>query len=277
MAYFSWGQQTLTDWSDAAINTAYAQGYLFTRLGKGVMNQTRSLRIDLTKFELTSENRRVLHKTEALSLEKFPLPYANYHWTIGKMAKDFYEHKFGSGTFSAFKIKELMTDEAKSNFNTLLVYSLPIVILNDAATSSGHREEFLSPSPNGQRSFPLNPARGQDDKTAIGYCIARETRELLHYAYPFYLLSAIRSAVDSASSPPVSRQASYQLLPNTGIGIMLRAILWAKDRGKQYLYLGSFSRLADTYKLQFAGLEWWSGRGWKKDLDKLKKILTPKI
>ena len=81
------------------------------------MYQTRSLRIDLKKFELSSENRRVLKKTEDLRLKIEDLPIKNYDWKIGKMAKNFYETKFGKGTFSANKVKELLTDNKKSNFN----------------------------------------------------------------------------------------------------------------------------------------------------------------
>ena len=43
---------------------------------------------------------------------------------IGKLAKDFYETKFGPGTMSAAKVKELLTDEKGSNFDTLLYLSL---------------------------------------------------------------------------------------------------------------------------------------------------------
>jgi hypothetical protein len=95
---------------------------VFTRKDKGVMQQTRSLRIDLSKFKLSSENRRILKKNEPLLLRPDTIPYPDYTWAIGKMGKDFYTTKFGDGTFSANKIKELVTDENKSNFNRLLSY-----------------------------------------------------------------------------------------------------------------------------------------------------------
>jgi arginyl-tRNA--protein-N-Asp/Glu arginylyltransferase len=125
--YLSWVEQIITDFSDEKINTLYNEGYVFTRVGKGVMNQTRSVRIDLNKFELSSENRRVLKKTEELELKIENLPYKNYSWQIGKMAKDFYDTKFGAGTFTANKVKELLISD-KSNFNLLLIYTfLPLV------------------------------------------------------------------------------------------------------------------------------------------------------
>jgi arginyl-tRNA--protein-N-Asp/Glu arginylyltransferase len=217
--YLSWSEQTITDFSDSNINALYNRGFVFTRRGKGVMNQTRSIRIDLAKFELSSENRRVLKKTEDLNLSPFPLPLSSYHWSIGKMAKDFYDTKFGEGTFSANKIKELMTSD-KSNFNFLLIFeNCKLKIKN----------------------------------FTIGYSICHQTNELLHYSYPFYILN------------------SKFNIPNLGLGMMLRAILYAQEQGKKYIYLGSFQRPTDVYKLQFKGLEWFDGEKWTEDLEELKQ------
>ena len=122
--YLKWDEKTISDFSDEDINQLYNQGYVFTRKDKGVMQQTRSLRIELSKFKLTSENRRILKKNESILLQTQPIPYLKYDWKIGKMGKDFYTTKFGDGTFSANKIKELLTDSEKSNFNKLFIYSL---------------------------------------------------------------------------------------------------------------------------------------------------------
>ena len=147
--YLKWNEQIISDFSDENINRMYNDGYVFGRPGKGYMNQTRSLRIDLSKFELSSENRRVLRNNEDLKLEIINLPYKDYSWEIGKLAKDFYETKFGKGTFSANKVREILTTD--HNFNKLFVYSLP-------------------------------------DETALGYCITLETNKIIHYSYPFYKL-----------------------------------------------------------------------------------------
>ena len=212
--YLSWNEKTIHDFSDETIEDAYNNGYVFTRIGKGVINQTRSLRIDLNKFELSSENRRILGKTEEMDLTIKSIPYSKYDWSIHKMGKEFYETKFGEKTFSAQKIKELTTDKDKSNFNRLFIY----------------------------KTYGKN----------VGYCIALETKNILHYCYPFYDL-----------------ESNYQ---NLGMGMMLKAIVWAKENGKKYIYLGSFQRPTDTYKLQFAGLEWFDGQEWKNDLSGLKKL-----
>lgn len=216
--YLSWNTKTISDFSPANINSLYNDGYLFTREGRGAMYQTRSLRINLGKFELSSENRRILKKTENLQLITYNLPLTDYDWKIGKMAKDFYTVKFGEGTFSANKVKELLISD-RSNFNKFFIY--------------------------------------KNETNAVGYCIALETDKIIHYAYPFYLLSPI----------------SYLFNPNTGLGMMLKAIIYTKEAGKKYIYLGSAKDAKAKYKLQFAGLEWFDGKEWKTDVDELKKIL----
>lgn len=211
--YLKWDEQIIDDFSDANVTDKYSNGWLFTRVGHGIMHKTRSVRIDLKKFNLNSENRRVLKKTTGLDLQVAALPYSDYHWSIGKFGKDFYTNKFGDGTFSANKIRELLTEKEKSNFNRLLIFNY-----------CGKK---------------------------IGYCVALETDKILHYSYPFYELTSS--------------------IPNLGLGMMLRSILYAKENGKHYVYLGSFQRPTDTYKLQFENIEWFDGEEWSKDLAKLKK------
>jgi arginyl-tRNA--protein-N-Asp/Glu arginylyltransferase len=156
MPYFHWHQKTISDFSEDNISKMYADGYVFTRIGKGVMQQTRSVRIDLSKFVMSSENRRILKKVGALENEDLStsftitpiaLPMKDYDISLGKLAKDFYQTKFGEGIMSAQKIKEMLTDPAKSNFNMLLTYS------------------------------------------GRGFSICYSNDEILHYSYPFYDLS----------------------------------------------------------------------------------------
>ncbi len=205
MPYLSWKEEKITDFSEAHISDMYDRGFVFTRINKGVMQQTRSVRIDLSKFELTSENRRILKKVEGVEIKVLELPWKEYDWSIGKLGKDFYEAR--DAEFSANKIKELLT--APHNFNTLLKFS---------------------------------------DKS---YAICYSNSDILHYSYPFYEGSKV-----------------------TGLGMMLGAIVWAKEKGLKYIYLGSLQRPTDTYKLQFAGLEWFDGKEWSDDMEKVKRILT---
>ncbi len=213
--YLKWNSKTVTDFSDNNINDLYDGGFLFTRIGKGEMYQTRSLRIDLSKFELNSENRRVLKHTENVNMEVANISYDNYHWGIHKLGKDFYATKFGEKTFSAQKIKTLITEPDESNFNKLFIY------------------------------------RQKEDNLAIGYVICFDNSKLLHYCYPFYDLNS--------------------KIKNLGLGMMTKAIVCAKENNKKYIYLGSVTRKTDTYKLQFDGLEWFDGKKWSTDLEKLKK------
>jgi arginyl-tRNA--protein-N-Asp/Glu arginylyltransferase len=59
-----------------------------------------------------------------------------------------------------------------------------------------------------------------------------------------------------------------------GLGMMTNTIMFAKDNGLKYVYLGSLQRPTDTYKLQFEGLEWFDGKTWKTNLEEVKKVLT---
>lgn len=147
--YLNWDTQITQNFDPKHIQELYNSGYVFTRVDKGVMNKTRSLRIDLTQFEASSENRRIARKSEHLELQNKPLPLADYSWKIAKLAKDFYTTKFGEDTFSANKIKELLT-ETSSNFNTVLTYTNTLT------------------------------------KETVGYVISYEDENILHYSYPFY-------------------------------------------------------------------------------------------
>jgi arginyl-tRNA--protein-N-Asp/Glu arginylyltransferase len=214
MTYLHWNQETVTDFSEKNISEMYDRGYVFTRIGRGVMHQTRSVRIDLSKFELSSENRRILKKVESVSMQTISIPLTTYDFKIGKLAKDFYDTKFGPGIMSAAKIKEVLTDVTKSNFNEIFEYS--------------------TGSP-------------------VGYTICYRNANMVHYSYPFY---------DLNTSPK-----------DMGLGMMIKAIDWAKAHGLTYVYLGSLQRPTDTYKLQFKGLEWFDGTVWSQDEEKVRNIL----
>ncbi|HEY4494689.1 MAG TPA: hypothetical protein VJC02_01140 [Candidatus Paceibacterota bacterium] len=208
MKYLNWKGEKITDFSESNINNLYDKGFVFTRIEKGIMHQTRSMRINLSEFELTSENRRILKKNENIKIEAVPLPYSDYHWSVGKIAKDFYESR--NANFSANKIKEITTSK-ESNFNLLLKYE------------------------------------------NIGFAICYTNKNILHYSYPFYDI----------------KKGDKDM----GLGMMIKAIEWARSLGKKYIYLGSLQRPTDTYKLQFNGIEWFDGEKWKKDMGEIKEIL----
>jgi arginyl-tRNA--protein-N-Asp/Glu arginylyltransferase len=98
------------------------------------------------------------------------------------------------------------------------------------------------------------------DNSTVGYCIVYESPNILHYSYPFYI--------------------EKKEEPSRGLGMMMHAINYAKEKGLKYIYLGSLQRPTDTYKLQFKGMEWFtpsevegSSPGWHFDISPLKEIL----
>lgn len=242
--YLHYDEQSITDFSPEQVAYMYDRGYVCTRPSEGLMQQTRSVRVDLSKFELSSENRRVLKKTKTVKLTHHTLPLSSYSWEIGKIGKEFYETKFGDGTFSANKIKELLTS-GRRDFTTLLVYSSPYEGESEGVSQNHVQHDKTNPS---------RPPLIGEEPVALGYAICVETPELLHYSYPFYAL---------ANAPK-----------DMGMGMMVRAVQYAKETGKQYCYLGSAQRSGDTYKFQFSGMEWYDGEVWQTDIDELKIILS---
>jgi len=240
--YLSWNKKNIGhDATEKEISELYNDGFVFTRIRKGEMDQTRSVRIDLSVFQMSSENKRILRKTEDIQMENISLPFSQYHWSIGKLGKDFYDSKFGEGIFSANKIKEILADKEKSNFNVLLQYSI-----SDDGLANEYCHCKITTDENGI---------GKANTTLpLGYAICYENKDMLHYSYPFYNL----------------------LFPNKnlGMGMMVRAVQYAKDKGLKYIYLGSAQRSTDTYKFQFNGMEWYDGTKWNTDLEELKKILA---
>lgn len=221
-SYINWNEVQIDPTSDAEINALYDQGYVFVRIGKNILQQTRSVRIKLADFTLSSENRRVLRKVENLSLELIKLPISpdNYDWHIHKLGKDFYNNKFGPGIFTASRIKTILTTQ-ELNFNFLLKYS--IIDQN------------------------------------CGYAIAYSNSSIMHYAYPFYDFEAYPS--------------------NLGMAMMIQAILYAQNEGREYIYLGSVRKASDIYKLQFKGVEYYQKDQWSNDIAALKQEVfeTPSI
>lgn len=209
MEYLKFKEEKIDAGEPEVVTRMYDNGFVFTRLDKGIMHQTRSVRINLEKFELTSENRRILRKGEAIVLEKHDVPFSKYSWEIGKLAKDFYDKKAG-GAFSANKIKEILT--TAHNFNTLFEYS------------------------------------------KLGYAICYQNETIIHYSYPFY---------DLEKAPK-----------DMGLIMMTKAIAEAQTLGLKYVYLGSLQRPTDVYKLQFSGIEWFDGKEWSNDTEKVKMILN---
>lgn len=144
---------------DMPLTKYYNKGFVITRKKKGILQQIRSVRVDLSQYSPSSENRRILRKMDELgiALRKETLPYTHYSWKIHKLGKDFYDHIAGEGTFSATKIKEMFTNLNKSPVNQVIVFS--------------------------------------KDSKDIAYCLIYEEETFFHYAFPFYDLAYIKTSL----------------------------------------------------------------------------------
>lgn len=97
----------------------------------------------------------------------------------------------------------------------------------------------------------------KEGKTVLGYCPIIRTKKLMHYAYPFYDTTYFKR--------------------NAGMGMMLRAILHAKESGLDYVYLGTCYTEESLYKTQFEGVEYFTGFEWSDDIDKLKSLIRGQV
>ena len=226
----------------------YTSGFLPTRLKKGRFCLARSLRINMAKFELSSENRRILRKNEQLMMKIDDLSDYPYHWSIGKMAKDFYTNRFGKKVFSPQKVKELFRGDF---FTHVFVYS-------HYKCADERDIEDVEYDVSLNRIDCLGDNVGTDDNPegALGFCLVMMNDDFLHYAYPFY---------DASESEKCG-------LNNMGIGMMTKAVEMAMLSHKKYVYLGTCYTSEALYKLQFNGLEFFDGNGWSDDIDYLKKL-----
>ena len=192
------------------INNIYEEGFLASRIKENYYYMSRNLRIDLEKFSLSSENKRILNKTQDLEMRNEVLINFEFNYEISKLATEYFKTKFNKTIITPQKMKWLFTS---GFFTNVLIYSI----------------------------------NNQD----IGYCIAMESDKFLHYAYPFYDEKYIGK--------------------NIGMGMILKALEHAKEKGKKYLYLGTVYTKESLYKLQFKGSEWFDGQNWNEDIDLLKE------
>lgn len=125
----------------------YENGFLPIRNSPGVFYLSRSLRVDLTKFSLSSENRRILNKTAGLSFELLPLDKFPYTPEVQKFCKDYMEKRFGKGQISAAGIKNIFQ---KGVYNSVFVWK---------------------------------EAKSQKE---VGYAVCLVGQNLIHYAHAFY-------------------------------------------------------------------------------------------
>jgi len=179
MTYHKDQEENIIDFSERNIESMYDKGFKFTRLSKGNMQSTKNLRVNLSNFYIFTKNKRIISKYPNLEVRFESLPLANYDYKLGKLAKDFYDTKFGKGVFSVIKIKEILTSNT-SNFNSLAVFSL--------------------------------------DGKEVGYCILYKSPNIIHYCYPFYDLSYEASYLGLAMMTKVITTAKENRLKYVYLG-----------------------------------------------------------
>lgn len=129
------------------LDAIYGNGFLPVRSLPGVFYLSRNLRVDLNKFELSSENRRILKKTANIKAELFPLADFPYAPEVQKFCKDYADKKLGPGLFPAAGIKAIFKNKV---FNHVFVF------------------------------------RETSSQNPVGYAVCNNTDSLLQYAYAFY-------------------------------------------------------------------------------------------
>ncbi len=101
------------------IDEIFEKGFLPSRIKKDFFYLSRNLRINLKDFDWNSENRRVLKKTENISIEKQSLKNFKWEYDIGLIAIEFFKEKFGQKIISTQKLKWLFSGEF---FNSVFVF-----------------------------------------------------------------------------------------------------------------------------------------------------------
>lgn len=125
----------------------YQSGFLPTRHLKNIYYLSRSLRVNLDRFDLTSENKRILNKTVGFEADLISLSDFNYTPAVQKMCKDYVKEKIGRGVFSSQSIKNVFKGGV---FNYVFVF------------------------------------KKIADQTDVGYAVCFIGGDLIQYAHSFY-------------------------------------------------------------------------------------------
>ncbi|PJC76078.1 hypothetical protein CO010_03665 [Candidatus Shapirobacteria bacterium CG_4_8_14_3_um_filter_39_11] len=127
--------------------TIYQSGFLPMRHLPHVYYLSRSLRVNLERFDLTSENRRILNKTVDFEADLIPLSDFDYTPAVQKMCKDYAGKKIGRGVFSSQSIKNIFKNGV---FNYVFVFKKTV------------------------------------DQSEVGYAVCFIGGNLIQYAHSFY-------------------------------------------------------------------------------------------
>jgi len=132
------------------VDEIYNSGFLPMRNEKNIFYLARSVRVELNNFELSSENRRIIKKTENFESDMIPLSEFKYSAYTQKLCKTYADERFGEKTFSTEGIKKIFSG---------LVYNYVFIFKNIS-----NQEE-------------------------VGYSVCFVSGSLIQYAHSFYNLS----------------------------------------------------------------------------------------
>lgn len=101
------------------VEKIYENGFLPIRSLSSVYYLCRSVRVDLSLFELSSENRRILKKSEDISAGLVPLSQFNYSVSVQKLCHNYAEKRLGKDVFPVPAIKSIFSGQV---YNHILVF-----------------------------------------------------------------------------------------------------------------------------------------------------------
>lgn len=213
----------------------YNNGFLPIRSLRDVYYLSRNIRIDLNKFEISSENRRILRKTENFESDLIPLSEFTYTAEIQKFCKDYAEQKLGKGLFPTAAIKLIFTNRV---FNYVFVF-----------------KEITT-------------------QKVVGYAICFISGNLLQYTYAFYDLEYLKDNLGARMilEAIIWANKSNKKYAYLGTGYEESALYKTEFKGVEFF--NGFRWSEDLEELKKLIKEFKGGEGWEREyLLKNKKYL----
>jgi len=138
-----------------AVEKIYENGFLPIRSLPNVYYLARGVRVNLSEFVPSSENRRILKKTENFSAEAIPLSQFKYDSEVQKLCRDYAEERLGKAVFPVPAVRSVFTGQV---YNQVFVFK-------------------------------------DQDKNPVGYAVGFTNDRLLQYAHAFYDLKYLSESL----------------------------------------------------------------------------------
>lgn len=224
----------------------------------------RQVRVDLARFKLSSENRRILRKGAGLEATLVPRRDFDYNAERRQFYKSYADIRFGKDVMSFERLDSLFASPVISH----------LLVFTDTAT--GARPSPGAPTNRSRGAFDSPDAVEQPELAAPGdgrppsqpvpiapvtkcarevgaATLYLEDTKLAYYYYGFYDLNYFAHSL--------------------GMFMMTSAVASFAERGFNYIYLGTCYSQNALYKTQFAGAQFFNGFRWSDDLDELKFLV----